>query len=84
MDIKIAFLNSKLEKPVHMHVCQGLYLIKHLFSPEQQKLLQRHYDKLRKCVIRIPIALYGLPESARLWNIDLTQVIKDAEFKQSM
>ena len=66
IDVKTAYLYAKLDKEIYMYLPSGYYY--HERQENKVALLQR--------------SLYGLKESAKLWNLELTKTLSSLGFKQ--
>ncbi len=68
LDIKSAFTYSYLKEPVYMKLPDGVVCTK---------------KNLKRPVCKLIRALYGMPDSAHLWNEDITKTLVDFGFRQS-
>ena len=79
-DIATAFLHAELPHPVYVHIPQGFHLIKGDLSPRDQLLLQHHYSKTSRAVLRVSKAVYGLKASPRVFYKDVDRFLRDNLF----
>ena len=66
IDVKTAYLNAKLDEEVYMYLPAGYY----------------HTERKQNKIALLKRSLYGLKQSAKLWNIELSNTLKKLKFKQ--
>ncbi len=67
LDVRNAFLNSRLKEPVYVEVPEGVKVSEGVQSP----------------VLKLAGALYGLKESPKLWNSTLNECLSSIGFRRS-
>ena len=70
LDIKTAFLNARLEKPVYMRIFEGL-----------NKYMNEKEGFEREYILKLERSIYGLKVSPKQWNVLLDKVMKKLRFR---